>query len=422
MKEVPYFVNGNSLFSIDSAGASTNRGTIEGSGRVSLANNGDYLVIVVPNGKAYAYDNVSSALAEITDVDFTARKANAVVYKDGFFVFAAANGTVFFNSALNDPFTFDGTDFLAADINPDKIVGLHVNHNELYILGSVTIELFQTIQGGAGFPFQRIPGANIQKGVHGGFSVSEFDNTFTFVGGGVNEGSAVWKVTGSSSAVKISTSAIDNAIQEFTRAEIESCFTWSYALGGNYFVGFTFESTRIPNKTFVYDATTSALAGTSTWHERQTGVTDNSWRVNSIVSAYGKLLVGDALGGNIGYIDKTSYTEYGDVMYQEKASKPFSGGGLPLFAGEMQLTMESGVGLANGQGSDPVVRMDFSDDGGRTFSSEFSRSYGKIGEYMSLPTWRRQGRIPKHRVLRFKTSEPVKSVIIKLEANIAAGS
>jgi hypothetical protein len=420
MKEVPYFVNGNSLFSVSSSYISTNRGTIEGAGRVSLANNGQYLVIVVPNGKAYAYDNVSSTLAEITDVDFTARKANTVVYKDGFFVFSSADGSVFFNSSLNDPFTFSGLDFGTAEINPDRIVGLHVNHNELFVSGLETIELFQNI-GGSGFPFQRIPGANIQKGVHGRFSISEFDNTFVFVGGGINEGSAVWKVTGSSSVVKISTSAIDNAIQDFTRAEIEQCFSWSYALGGNYFVGFTFESDRIPNKTFVYDATTSALAGSSTWHERQTGVTDNSWRVNSIVAAYGKLMVGDALGGNIGYIDKESYTEYGDVMIQEKASKPFSAGGLPIFAGEVQLTMESGVGLATGQGSDPIVRMDFSDDGGRTFSSEFSRSYGKIGEYMSLPTWRRQGRIPRHRVMRFKTSDPVKSVIIKLEADVEVG-
>ena len=420
MKEVAYFVNGTSLFSVSSAGVSTNLGAIEGAGRVSLANNGQYLVIVVPNGKAYAYDNVSSTLAEITDVDFTARKASAVIYKDGYFVFSSADGSVFFNSSLNDPFTFSGLDVGAAEINPDRIVGLHVNHNELYVLGLETIELFQNV-GGSGFPFQRIPGANIQKGVHSSFSVSEFDNTFTFVGGGINEASAIWKVTGSSSAVKISTSAIDNAIQQFTRAEIENCFSWTYALGGNYFVGFTFESIRIPNKTFVYDATTSALAGSSIWHERQTGVTDNSWRVNSIVSAYDKLMVGDALGGNIGYIDNTNYTEYGDVMVQEKASKPFSVSGLPIFAGEIQLTMESGVGLSVGQGSDPAVRMDFSDDGGRTFSSEFSRSYGKIGEYMSLPTWRRQGRIPRHRVIRFKTSDPVKSVIIKLEADVEVG-
>ncbi len=108
-------------------------------------------------------------------------------------------------------------------------------------------------------------------------------------------------------------------------------------------------------------------------------------------------------------------------MVQERASQPFFENGLPLFSGEIVLTMESGVGLTSGLGSDPQLRMDYSDNGGRTFSSEYSRSYGKIGEYNSLPTWRRQGRIPRHRVLRFKTSEPVKSVIIKLEANIEGG-
>lgn len=420
MKEVPYFVNGNALFSVSALGVSTNHGEIEGSGRVSLANNGEYLVIVVPGGKAYAYSNTGNTIAEITDVDFTSRKATTVVYKDGFFVFSSADGSVFFNSALNDPFTFSGLDFGTAEINPDKIVGLHVNHNEIFVLGLETIEAFQNI-GGSGFPFQRIPGADIQKGVHAKFSIVDFDNSYVFVGGGLNELSAVWRIQGSSAAVKISTSAIDTAIQDFTRTELEDCFSWVYAMNGSYFVGFTFESDRIASKTFVYDATASALSGSSVWHERQTGVTDNRWRVNSIVAAHGKLLVGDYLGGNIGYIDKDSYTEYSEVMVQEKASKPFSANGLPFFAGTVQLTMESGVGLATGQGSDPIVRMDFSDDGGRTFSSEFSRSYGKVGEYMSLPTWRRQGRIPKHRVIRFKTSDPVKSVIIKLEADVEVG-
>lgn len=421
MNEVPYFVNGNLLYSVNSNGVAVSHGEVEGSGRVSLANNGQYLVVVIPGGKAYAYDRIGNTIAEITDVDFTARKANNVVQKDGYFVFASADGKVFFNSALNDPFTFDGLDIGTAEINPDKIVALHVNHNELFVCGLVSIEPFQNI-GGSGFPFQRIPGADIQKGVHAKFSLVDFDNSFVFVGGGYNELSAIWKIQGSSTSIKISTSAIDNAIQEFTRAEIEKSFSWVYSMDGSFFVGFTFESDRIASKTFVYDATASALSGSSVWHERQTGVTDNRWRVNSIVSSYGKLLVADYINGNIGFIDKKSYTEYGEVMVQEKASKPFSAGGLPSFVGTIQLTMESGVGLAVGQGSDPIVRMDYSDDGGRTFSSEFSRSYGKVGEYMSLPTWRRQGRIPRHRVIRFKTSDPVKSVIIKLEADVELGA
>ena len=57
-------------------------------------------------------------------------------------------------------------------------------------------------------------------------------------------------------------------------------------------------------------------------------------------------------------------------------------------------------------------------DGARTWSNEFWRSYGKIGEYDKIPTWRRQGRITASRVLRFRTTEPVKSVIIKLEADV----
>ena len=44
MKEVPYFVNGNTLYSVSSNGFSVSWGAIDGVGRVSMANNGQYLV------------------------------------------------------------------------------------------------------------------------------------------------------------------------------------------------------------------------------------------------------------------------------------------------------------------------------------------------------------------------------------------
>jgi hypothetical protein len=418
MSGVPYFVSGSRLISLDSSGVKTDHGFIEGAGRVSMANNGTKLCVVVPGGKAYVYDSSTSTLSEITDPDY--RASDTVVFKDGYFVFTASAGDVFFVSNLNQPDVIDPLDFGTAEINPDKIIAGHVNHNELYICGEETIELFQNI-GGSGFPFQRIEGANIQKGVHAKFSLVEFDNTFLFVGGGLNERSAVWRVTGSSSAQKVSTSAIDNAIQEFTQDEISNAFSMTYAEGGSFYAAFTFRSTRIPSKTFVYDATASALTGRSEWHERQSGITEDSWRANSIVRAHGKLLADDITTSNIGELTKGLYTEYGNTILRSKTSAPFDSQGLPLFEGEIALTMESGVGATSGQGSDPQIRMSFSDDGARTFSSEYSRSYGKVGEYESLPTWRRQGRIPRHRVLRFETSEPVKSVIIKLEANIDQG-
>lgn len=416
MGSTPYSIDGGSLFSTSSSGVKTAIGSIEGLTRVSMATNGSRLCVVVPGGKGYVYDGAT--LVEISDPDYIT--SDTVSFKDGYFVFTASDGSVFFNSSLNDPTEFDPLDFGTAEIKPDKIIGSHVNHNELYILGEKTIELFQNI-GGTGFPFQRIQGANIQKGIHAKFSAVEFDSSFCFVGGGDEELSSIWRVTGSSSVIKISTSAIDNAIQEFTEDEIAASFAFSYAERGNFFAVFTFVSSVTPSKTFIYDSTASSLAGFHVWHERQSGVNDNSWRVNSLVKAYGKLLVWDNFDNRIGEIDKDTRTEYGNVIFRSEAGAPFSNGGNSAFQDEIELTMESGIGLTSGQGSDPIIRMDYSDDGGRTFSSEFQRKIGKIGAYGHRSAWRRLGRIPAHRITRFTMSEPVKANILKMESIMESG-
>ena len=138
---------------------------------------------------------------------------------------------------------------------------------------------------------------------------------------------------------------------------------------------------------------------------------------SSITSAFDKLIVADLVDGRIGEFDADSHTEYDDVIYREKASQPFFTMDGPVFASELRLYMESGVGLNTGQGQNPQIRLSFSDNGGRTFGNEFWRSYGEGGQFDVLPTWRRLGRIPRHRVLKFVTTEPVKSNILKLEAD-----
>ena len=181
MGSLAYFVYGSSLFSVSSTGVTVNLGTIPGTGRVSLAHNAinkdnsdQFLVIVIPGVSAFVFNAGDSSLTQITDPDFVT--ADTVVFKGGFFVFSASDGSIFFNSLLNQPLSYDSNDQGSAEISPDLIVALHVNHDELFVGGEETIELFQIPQGtGAGFPFQRIPGANIQKGVHARFSIVEFD-------------------------------------------------------------------------------------------------------------------------------------------------------------------------------------------------------------------------------------------------------
>ena len=418
LNRVPFWINETALYSFDSAGVVTNHGTIVGSGRVSIAKSSRYLVIVVPGVTAYVFDNADSSLTEITDLDW--QVSDTVSFKDGYFIFTASDGEQFFISNLNQPLVYSALDFGSADVRPDKIVASHVNHNELFILGEDTIELFQNV-GGADFPFARVPGGDTQKGLHAKHSVVDFDNSFVFLGGDVNELTSVWRMGGG--VTKISTSAVDNAIQEYTEDEIADAFAFTYAYGGNFFLAFTFTSTRIPSRTLVYDATTSGLTGTSVWHERQTGVSDNRWRVTSIVSAYGDLLVGDSMDGRIGVLDSDVHTEYGNPIMRRKTSMPYHLDMFPLFVSELKLTMESGVGVIDpdADGFDPQIGMEFSDDYARTWSTKFLRSYGKIGEYQTLPAWRRQGRVPKNRVVRFTTTEPVKSTLIRLDATASSG-
>lgn len=413
---VPYFINERTLYSFDSFNVVTDHGTINGAGRVSLANNGQFLVIVVPGVTAYVFDNNDSSLTEITDTDF--QVSDTVSFKDGFFIFTASDGKQFFVSNLNQPLVFDALDIGSAEVRPDKIIASHVNHNELRVWGEDTGELFQNV-GGSGFPFKRVRGGDIQKGLHAKFSIVDFDNSFVFLGGDVNELTAVWRFEGGGTT-KISTSAIDNAIQEYTEDEIADAFANTRAFGGNYFVDFTFTSTRIPSRTFSYDATTSALTGESTWHERQSGVVDDKWRVTAIVSAYGDLIVADSIDGRIGTLNQDTHTEYTNPIFRQKTSMPFDLDRFPMTVSKLMLTMEAGVGTI--AGLDPQIKMEYSDDQGGIFNIAGLRSYGKIGERKRIPSWRRQGQVQRDRVLRFTTTEPIKSNLLRLDAEFSTSS
>lgn len=412
MKEVLYVVTGSSLFEVDSFGTPVFIGTVEGLKRVSMAHNGQKLCIVVPGGKAYVYDSNTSIFVEITDPDYSI--SDSVCFKDGYYIFTKTGTNVFFNSALNDPLTFDSLDYGTAELMPDGIVGCHVGYDELYLFGKDTAEVFQNV-GGAGFPFQRIPGASLEKGSHSKYGIIQWEEGIYFIGGGKNEKSSFWLTKGTNEPIKISTDAIDHELQKFEAEEIAESFAFTYSLDGYNFVGFTIRSINIPSRTFVYNVTASRFGRRNIWFEQQSGVSDNAWRVQDVVSVYNKIVVSDSEDGRLGYLDSEVYTEYDESLIREKITSPFAGDGSSFFLSSLELTIDAGRGLISGQGFDPKIEMDFSDDGARTWSSKFLRNMGKIGEYDKRVEWRRLGRIPAMRVFRFRVSDPISVSFIKLE-------
>ena len=106
------------------------------------------------------------------------------------------------------------------------------------------------------------------------------------------------------------------------------------------------------------------------------------------------------------------YDDDGDPMPSIRACKHVATGGLKkLFHHRLQIDMETGVGLATGQGSDPQMMLKWSNDGGHTFGNEVWRSMGKIGEYSHRAVWSPLGSA-FDRVYWAEVTDPVKRVIV----------
>ena len=407
VRNIPYFVNGNTLYkltrTLEPDGTYTftmvSLGTISGSGRVSMADNGTQLCIVVPDSTGYIYNVDTDTLTEISDAPyFDLGPSKQVTYVDGYFVHISQD--TIYNSALNDGLSYGALDFAEAESDPDDIVGQIVHRRQLFIGGRNTIEVFQNV-GSLNFPFQRVSGAIIPIGVLAKDSLVEYNGTFAFLGADTGGQAAIYQYTGNS-AQKISTSAIESLLLELGD-EISEAFAWSYSQSGGIFVGWSFRSATI-----VYDAKASQLSGRPIWHQRRSFDLYNKdrWRVNSITQAYGGFYVGDSEDGRIGEMSLDYFDEYDIAVRRVASIGPFKAVSGSQFWSEIQAIVEAGTG--NSVDDNPEIRLSWSDDGGYTFNNELIRSTGRVGEYYINPSWHRLGMCRNQRIYRFEFSDRCK--------------
>lgn len=408
----PYFVNNNQLYRLEPEVAGTHAvtalGAIEGNGFVSMADNGTQLMILVPGGKGYIFTESPDTLTEIVVAGFRANgEPQYVAFINGFFI-CTTDSKKFIKSAANNGLAWDSLDFGTAEADPDDIVAPIVFNNQLYIGGSITIEEFAFFTT-ADFPIRRT-GLVIPKGVKSPFSIINANNTFMWIGGGENEAAAVWQLNGNTPQ-KVSHTGIDVILSSLSDVELASIFSWSYASKGAYFVGFT-----LPNTTIVYDSITGR------WHERKSRIPDGAgiftlqrFRVNSIVTAYGKVLVGDSQDGRIGELNNDVYMEYENNILRRIATQPFQNNMKAMFVPTIELVCESGVG--NADCPKPQIIMERSKDA-KIWTDGRARSLGIQGEYKRRQIWRRNGRVSRFELFRWTVTDAVKSVIIQFVADI----
>jgi hypothetical protein len=138
-------------------------------------------------------------------------------------------------------------------------------------------------------------------------------------------------------------------------------------------------------------------------------------------------IVGDYENGNIYAFDLDVYADNGAVQKWLRSWRALPTGANNLnrtAQHTLQLNAETGVGINNGQGSDPQVMLRWSDDGGHTWSNEHWTSMGKIGTYGTRAFWRRLGMTVKlrDRVYEVSGTDPVKISIIGAELILSGSS
>lgn len=424
MGGIPYFVCGNSLYSItyttDAFGVRTYTSnnvsgaeSIEGELLVSMAQNGEQLCIVAPDQNnqfnAWIY-TVADGLVQISDPDFDG-PVLGVDFHDGYFLFPKASSNKWFISDLRDGKTYNALDFASAESDPDNLAAIAPLNGLVYVFGSRTFEPYQNI-GGAGFPFERISSGIQQKGCLSAKTLIEVNGSLVWIGSGENEQPGIYMTNGGVPQ-KISTSSVDTLIYSGGIDQVLKSFALRHSEKGHILVTFTVPSVC----TIIYDVSTGA------WFRRESldrFLQPKPWRVTSIVDAYSILLVGDELSGNIGSLSESAFYEYGEEIRRYFTTPTIDNGGKPFSVYQLELVAESGTNPISGQGSLPIARLSVSYDGGRVYSPEISRMMGAIGQYRYPISWPSLGRFPRSACFRIDISEPIKIFFVKLEVEIGA--
>lgn len=394
-----FYVIGASLIEILSSGSRVNRGNITtSSGNVTISENGLQLAIC-DERSLFIFTYADNTLVKVSDPDFPPFVLN-VTYLDGYFIVPEKETGKYYISALYDGLSWRALDFKSAESSPDNIVRVFAGIGQLWLFGAKTTEI-HTNTGDSTFPFERIPGTTSRFGCLAANTVVEYAKTIIWLGRD-EYGSGTVYATEGFNPTPISTSPIAKIIQE--SSNLQDCTAYVYQENDRVFYVLT--GGGLPTS-LVYDITTKQ------WHERAHRNEFGSYEQDigrNHIFAFGKHLVGSRKSSTIYEVSMDYYTDGDDPILRERIYTHIGNEDKRQKYSKLAVGFEVGVGLQDGQGSNPIVTLEVSKDGGKTWSEAFPAEIGKVGQYGTNVEWRRLG-ISEITTFRLRTSEPVKIAI-----------
>ena len=394
-----YAVHRGTFYEINNAGVTTSRGTLNTtSGRVDMATNGTQIVIT-DGTNGYYYTIATTTLAVISDPQYPST-ATTVTWQKTYFMVEYLGA--FYISANNDGSLWDALDFATAESTPDNLVRVFADHGEICLFGTQTTEFWASTES-ADFPWAKV-GPTVEVGLASKWSLTKFDDSMAFLGKNLLGQVQVMRLNGYT-AIPISNPELDHIINGY--GTVSDATAFSYMLGGHPMYQINFPSA---GKSWLYDSLASAQAGSPVWTQLESGLDGERHRAEIACDFLNKVRVSDYSTGDIYNIDNTVYDDNGMAIPFEVVSRHMIDGFDPLMVNRLFVDFETGVGLATGQGSDPQVMLQVSQDGGHSWGNERWRTIGPIGQYKTRAEWYRLG-MASDFVFKLRITDPVKRFI-----------
>lgn len=393
-----FAVIGSIFYEIDSAGNLTNRGTVSDDGRsatISYNGDGGNQLFIAAGGNGYLFNlstNTFSTIAALAGI------ADMGAHLDGYFLALDQATSTVYVSDLLDGTSWPATQYFQRSARPDPWESMIVAGSYIYLFGSETSEIWQDV-GTSPVPFALHPSGILEFGTCAEFSPRVADTAVMWLGQTKEGRGMVIRAYGFDPEI-VSTFPLQRAINGYSVV--------SDAIGDAYNdLGHTFYLLTFPNEgvTWAWDFQSQVWANRGTWIEEETRF--DVWRPIWHTLAFGQHRWLDISTGAV-YEASTSYgSDVDDREIRRVRRAPcLMHENLRVFYPGFEVDLEPGLGLSSGQGSNPLVMLRLSNDGGKTWSNEISRSAGAMGNYSTRVRWNRCGSA-RRRVWEVSVTDPI---------------
>lgn len=398
---VLYRVSGTKLCRVEADGTHTVLGDVGVGNRCYMTYSFDRLAIQ-SGTRLYYWDG--ALLTQVVDPDLG--DCLSVAWVDGYFI--STDGEYLVVTDLANPLSVNPLKYGSSEIDPDPIVAVLKIRNEIVAVNRYTIEFFGNV-GGDLFPFQRVEGAQIQKGAIGNQCACILGDYIAFLGSGRNETPGVYLGT-NAQAAKISTLEIDSLLASYSEADLASVVLETHVHQSHPQLWI-----RLPDRTLAFDLDASQELGVKVWFQlTSAAIGFSAYRILDPVWCYDQWNVCDAHTGDFGVITENSAHHFGTVVRWEFGTIIAYNEGRGAIWNQIELVVLSGRVAF---GTDPMISTSYTLDG-EVWSEPRPIHAGVTGDRMRRLSWFQQGIMRNWRAQRFSGDSRARLSVARLEVTM----